>query len=78
MRGNIDVVRYLVKDGGVNANKEDIFGNTPLSNARKLRSQDIIDIIVEWDGVHVRDIGTDVQDLETDPNSSNRNLKFFY
>ena len=62
MRGNIDVVRYLVKDVGLHATKEDIFGNTPLSNARKLRSQDIIDILVETDGILARDIGTDVKD----------------
>lgn len=59
MRGNIDVVRYLVKDVGVPSNREDIFGNTPLSNARKLRCQEIIDIIVENDGIHARDIGSE-------------------
>jgi len=58
MRGKIDVVRYLVKDVGIHATKEDIFGNTPLSNARKLRSQEIIDILVESDGILARELGT--------------------
>ena len=66
MRGNIDVVRYLVKDVCVDATKEDIFGNTPLSNARKLRSQEIIDILVESDGIFARDIATDTKEREID------------
>jgi len=47
-----------VKDVGIHATKEDIFGNTPLSNARKLRSQEIIDILVESDGILARELGT--------------------
>ena len=75
MRGNIDVVRYLVKDVGVNATKEDIFGNTPLSNARKLRSQEIIDILVESEGIFARDFGTDTRENEI--GSVSRNVNFF-
>ena len=81
MRGKIDVVRYLVKDIGIHATKEDIFGNTPLSNARKLRSQEIIDILVESDGILAREIGTVVEcrgeDLaDIDISSSNYNGNF--
>ncbi len=54
MRGNIETVRFLVKETEVQFEKEDIFGNTPLANARKLHSREAIDILVEAQGVAAR------------------------
>ena len=55
MRGNIESVRFLVKVAGVQFEKEDIFGNTPLSNARKLHMHDAIDTLVEAEGAAARE-----------------------
>ena len=71
MRGNLDAARYLIKDAGVDVAKEDIFGNTPLSNARKLHFQDVIDIIVEAEGFEARE-GNETVLLSDDSQDSMR------
>ena len=45
LKRNIDVVRFLVYDAGVNVNKKDIFGSTPLDSAFKLQYHDIVEIL---------------------------------
>lgn len=65
-----------MKDASAHSNKEDIFGNTPLSNARKLRSQEIIDIIVESDGIHARDFCNEINNSEED--SFDHSMKVYF
>ncbi|XP_057315902.1 L-asparaginase-like isoform X2 [Hydractinia symbiolongicarpus] len=45
LKKNIDVVKFLVNEVGVNLNKKDIFGHTVLESATELHDNEIIDVI---------------------------------
>jgi len=45
LKRNVDIVRFLIHDAGVNVLKNDIFGHSPLESAKKLHYNEITEML---------------------------------